>query len=87
MTTTDLLRTYGERWKLLLVGDASMHPSELTSARGNINPRHETQTSGLVWLDRLERHFERRGGRRLAVQGDSPLRRDAAICGPCPSPV
>jgi hypothetical protein len=59
MTTADLLRTYGERWKLMIVGDAAMHPSELTSSRGNINPRYETETSGLVWLDRLERHFER----------------------------
>jgi uncharacterized protein with von Willebrand factor type A (vWA) domain len=59
MMTSDLMRTYGERWKLMIVGDASMHPSELTSARGNINPRLETETSGLVWLDRLERHFDR----------------------------
>ncbi|MEZ4281445.1 MAG: VWA domain-containing protein [Myxococcota bacterium] len=59
ISTTDLLRTYGERWKLMIVGDAAMHPSELTSARGNIDPRRETETSGLVWLDRLERHFER----------------------------
>ena len=59
MLTSDLLRTYGERWKLLIVGDGAMHPSELTSSRGNINPRLETETSGLVWLDRLGSHFER----------------------------
>jgi uncharacterized protein with von Willebrand factor type A (vWA) domain len=57
--TADLLRTYGERWKLLIVGDGAMHPSELTASRGNINPRMETDTSGLAWLDRLERHFDR----------------------------
>lgn len=57
--TADLLRRYGERWKLLIVGDAAMHPSELDSARGNINPRYETETSGLVWLDRLVKHFDR----------------------------
>ncbi|HPG29103.1 MAG TPA: VWA containing CoxE family protein, partial [Myxococcota bacterium] len=57
--TADLLRTYGERWKLLVVGDAAMHPSELESARGNIDPRRETETSGLAWLDRLQRHFDR----------------------------
>lgn len=57
--TADLLRTYGERWKLLIVGDGAMHPSELHSARGNIDPRAETETSGLVWLQRLERHFDR----------------------------
>jgi uncharacterized protein with von Willebrand factor type A (vWA) domain len=57
--TADLLRTYGERWKLLIVGDGAMHPSELNSSRGNINPRMETDTSGLAWLDRLSRHFDR----------------------------
>ena len=57
--TADLLRTYGERWKLMVVGDAAMHPSELNSARGNINFRNETETSGASWLDRLERHFDR----------------------------
>ena len=59
MPTSDLLRTYSERWKLVVVGDGSMHPSELTSPRGNINPRFETETTGLVWLDRLQRHFTR----------------------------
>jgi hypothetical protein len=57
--TADLLRTYGERWKLLIVGDAAMHPSELTSARGNIDPRAETSSTGLSWLTRLQRHFDR----------------------------
>jgi uncharacterized protein with von Willebrand factor type A (vWA) domain len=59
MMTADLLRTYGERWKLMVVGDAAMHPSELDSARGNINPRFETETSGRVWLERLREHFDR----------------------------
>ena len=59
MMTADLLRTYGERWKLMIVGDAAMHPSELNSARGNINFRNETETSGVAWLDRLQRHFDR----------------------------
>jgi hypothetical protein len=43
----------------MIVGDAAMHPSELTSARGNIDPRMETNTTGLAWLNRLERHFSR----------------------------
>ena len=50
MLTADLLRTYGERWKLMIVGDAAMHPSELTSARGNINPRMESNTTGMWYL-------------------------------------
>jgi len=59
LLTSDLLRTYGERWKLLVVGDASMHPSELSSAWGNIDPRNENEPSGLAWLQRLDRHFDR----------------------------
>lgn len=57
--TADLLRTYGPRWKLMIVGDAAMHPTELGSPRGNIDPRAETETRGLDWLRRLEDHFER----------------------------
>jgi uncharacterized protein with von Willebrand factor type A (vWA) domain len=66
--TADLLRTYGERWKLLVVGDAAMHPSELQSSRGNINPREETETSGMAWLQRIERHF----GRSAWLNPDRP---------------
>lgn len=69
MLTADLLRTYGERWKLMIVGDAAMHPSELTSARGNINPRMESNTTGLAWLTRLERHF----GRSVWLNPDKPV--------------
>jgi len=69
MLTADLLRTYGERWKLMVVGDAAMHPSELTSARGNINPRMESNTTGLAWLTRLERHF----GRSVWLNPDKPV--------------
>ena len=59
MLTADLLRAYGERWKVMVVGDAAMHPSELSSARGNINPRMESNSTGLAWLNRIERHFNR----------------------------
>ncbi|NRA03115.1 MAG: VWA domain-containing protein [Myxococcales bacterium] len=57
--TGDLLRRFGERWKLLVVGDASMHPHELMSSQGNIDPRMETETPGIVWLQRLVGHFDR----------------------------
>jgi len=59
LPTADLLRTYGERWKLMVVGDAAMHPTELGSPRGNIDPRAETETRGIAWLRRLESHFQR----------------------------
>ncbi len=57
--TGDILRQLDERWKVLFVGDAAMHPAELMSPRGNINPRYMTDTRGVDWLMRIERHFDR----------------------------
>jgi uncharacterized protein with von Willebrand factor type A (vWA) domain len=57
--TGDLLRRLGERWKVLFVGDAAMHPAELMSERGNINPRYTADTRGIDWLLRIREHFER----------------------------
>jgi uncharacterized protein with von Willebrand factor type A (vWA) domain len=57
--TGDLFRQLGERWKVVLVGDAAMHPHELMSPFGNIDPRKEAETSGIVWLQRIADHFDR----------------------------
>ena len=57
--TGTILRTLDERWKVLIVGDASMHPAELMNPRGNINPRFESDTRGIDWLFRIQDHFER----------------------------
>jgi uncharacterized protein with von Willebrand factor type A (vWA) domain len=59
MLTGDILRTLDERWKVLIVGDAAMHPAELMNPRGNINPRYESETRGVDWLVRIANHFER----------------------------
>ena len=57
--TGDLLRKLDNRWKVMIVGDASMHPAELLSPRGNINPRLESKTPGIEWLKRIDDHFQR----------------------------
>lgn len=57
--TGDLLRRFDERWKVLIVGDAAMHPAELMNPRGNINPRFESDTRGIDWLMRIQEHFNR----------------------------
>jgi uncharacterized protein len=57
--TGDLLRRFDERWKVLIVGDAAMHPAELMNPRGNINPRFESETRGIDWLMRIREHFDR----------------------------
>ncbi len=57
--TGDLLRRLDERWKVLIVGDAAMHPAELLEPHGGIDPRITSSTPGIIWLQRLTGHFER----------------------------
>ncbi|CAG1002642.1 hypothetical protein MYXO_03145 [Myxococcaceae bacterium] len=57
--TADLLRRLDPRWKVALVGDAAMHPTELLEAYGGIDPRVTTATPGIVWLQRIAAHFDR----------------------------
>lgn len=57
--TGDVLRRLDERWKLAIVGDAAMHPSELLEPHGGINPHNTSPTPGVAWLHRLASHFAR----------------------------
>jgi uncharacterized protein with von Willebrand factor type A (vWA) domain len=57
--TADVLRRLDGRWKLVVVGDAAMHPAELMEPYGNIDPRRHAQTPGIQWLHRLVDHFDR----------------------------
>jgi hypothetical protein len=57
--TADLLRRLDPRWKVALVGDAAMHPTELLEPFGGIDPRVTTATPGIVWLQRIAAHFDR----------------------------
>jgi uncharacterized protein with von Willebrand factor type A (vWA) domain len=59
VATAELMRCHDERWKLILVGDAAMHPAELLEPHGNIDPRRTAPTPSVVWLQRLAAHFER----------------------------
>jgi uncharacterized protein with von Willebrand factor type A (vWA) domain len=59
MPTGDLMRRLDERWKVLIVGDAAMHPAELLEPHGGINPHNTSPTPGVVWLQRIAGHFER----------------------------
>lgn len=49
--TSDLLNTYGPDYKLILVGDATMSPYEITVPGGSIE--HWNAESGAAWLKRL----------------------------------
>jgi len=57
--TADILRRLDSRWKVAIIGDAAMHPAELLEAYGSIDPRKESPTPGIVWLQRIADHFER----------------------------
>ncbi len=57
--TGDLLRRLNENWKVMIVGDAAMHPAELLEPYGNIDPRRTSETRGIDWLYRIQGHFHR----------------------------
>ena len=47
----DVLHKYGHDHKLVLVGDASMSPYEITQPGGSVE--HMNEEAGAVWLGRL----------------------------------
>ena len=55
MGTLEVIRTYASDYKLILVGDATMSPYEITSAGGGIE--HWNQEPGSVWLQRLVKAY------------------------------
>jgi uncharacterized protein len=58
---SDLLHQLDNRWRLVVVGDASMHPAELlgSSPWSGRYDRADGNTTGLGWLMRLAEHFHR----------------------------
>ncbi|GBF33552.1 thioredoxin reductase [Desulfocucumis palustris] len=55
--TRDVLRDLSQDYRLIMVGDASMAPSELLMAGGALDWGAENEEPGLAWLERLNRHF------------------------------
>jgi hypothetical protein len=47
----DLMHTYGHDYKLILVGDATMSPYEISYPGGSVE--HNNAEPGTVWLKRL----------------------------------
>ncbi|WP_416305555.1 vWA domain-containing protein [Neptunicella sp. SCSIO 80796] len=52
----ELIHKYGKDYKLILVGDATMGPYEISYAGGSVE--HWNEEPGAVWLQRLLDHFE-----------------------------
>lgn len=57
--TADILSDLSPETFLVIVGDASMAPTELTARWGAIDYWHRNETPGLVWLHRLRKRFPR----------------------------
>lgn len=59
ISLAELFRTYGPQYKLVVVGDALMHPLELFNVGGTLVYWQHNPTPGIEWLRRLADHFER----------------------------
>lgn len=55
--TYDLLHTYGSDWKVIVVGDASMAPYEISHAGGSVE--HWNEEPGYLWMQRFMQHFDK----------------------------
>ena len=55
MGTVEVMRTYGTDYKLILVGDATMSPYEISQPGGSVE--HWNAEPGSVWLQRLLEHY------------------------------
>ncbi|NLE73877.1 MAG: VWA domain-containing protein [Actinobacteria bacterium] len=55
--TTGVMHEFSPEYKLILVGDATMAPSELMSKGGIIWWGHYNKEPGIEWLRRLAKHF------------------------------
>jgi uncharacterized protein with von Willebrand factor type A (vWA) domain len=53
--TAQVMNTYGPDWCLVIVGDATMGPYEITHAGGSVE--HWNEESGAIWMARLLRHY------------------------------
>src|SRR5450631_1455973 len=53
--TAQLMRTYARDYKLILVGDATMSPYEITHAGGSVE--HWNPEPGSLWLERLMKQY------------------------------
>lgn len=58
VSTLDLIRQEDDDYKLIIIGDAEMAPSELTWANGAIDYWYQNDTAGIIWLQRLREKFK-----------------------------
>ena len=54
-STMQVINTYAGDWRLVLVGDATMGPYEVTEPGGSVE--HWNEDSGMTWMARLLAHY------------------------------
>jgi len=52
-----IIHTYGRDYKVIIIGDATMGPYEITYPGGSVE--HYNEEAGSVWMDRLLSHFDK----------------------------
>ena len=57
ISTDELIRTYGQDYRVVFVGDASMSPYEITESGGSVE--HWNEVAGSVWMEKILRRWER----------------------------
>ncbi len=58
ISTQEMLRNEDDDFKVIIVGDAEMAPSELTWRNGAIDYWYHNDTPGIVWLQRIRDKFK-----------------------------
>ncbi|MFX1449732.1 MAG: VWA domain-containing protein [Promethearchaeota archaeon] len=59
IATQDIIRKYDKHYKLIILGDAMMHPDELLARNGSMYYNDPDGVPGILWLKRLSDHFEK----------------------------
>ncbi|WP_397476031.1 VWA domain-containing protein [Pusillimonas sp.] len=75
--TWDILRTYNEDWRLIIVGDATMSPYEILHPGGSVE--HHNAETGAAWLQRLLDNWPRAAWLNPEPEGYWPYRQSIAI--------
>jgi uncharacterized protein with von Willebrand factor type A (vWA) domain len=53
----DLIHKYGNDYRVIFIGDATMSPYEIIAAGGSVE--HFNEEPGAVWMQRLTQHFQK----------------------------
>jgi len=75
--TWDVLRTYNDDWRLIIVGDATMSPYEILQPGGSVE--HYNTESGATWLQRLLDAWPRSAWLNPEPQGSWHYRQSIAL--------